>query len=34
MKPIYQKYINDMKAKGLPGEEALNFCLDYIKKHP
>ena len=20
-----------MKAKGLPGDEALKFCLDYIK---
>jgi TRAP-type transport system periplasmic protein len=34
MKPIYPEYVKDMKAKGLPGEEVLKFCLDYIKAHP
>jgi TRAP-type C4-dicarboxylate transport system substrate-binding protein len=30
--PIHSDYINSMKAKGLPGEEALKFCLDTLKK--
>ncbi len=34
MKPIQEKYVKAMKAKGLPGDEALKFCLDYIKTHP
>ncbi len=34
MKPILEAYVKDMKAKGLPGEEALKFCQDYIKTHP
>jgi TRAP-type C4-dicarboxylate transport system substrate-binding protein len=34
MKPVLDKYVQKMKAKGLPGEEALKFCLDYIKTHP
>ncbi|OPY02384.1 MAG: Sialic acid-binding periplasmic protein SiaP precursor [Syntrophorhabdus sp. PtaB.Bin047] len=29
--PILQDYIKRMKAKGLPGEESVKFCLDYIK---
>lgn len=34
MKPILEKYVNAMKAKNLPGAEALKFCQDYIKAHP
>jgi DNA-binding transcriptional regulator YhcF (GntR family) len=34
MKPILAKYVKTMKAKGLPAEEALKFCQDYIKTHP
>jgi TRAP-type C4-dicarboxylate transport system substrate-binding protein len=34
LKPIYDKYVNMTKTKGLPGDEALKFCLDYIKAHP
>jgi TRAP-type transport system periplasmic protein len=34
MKPVFAKYVSDMKAKGLPGDQALQFCLDYIKTHP
>ena len=34
MKPIFPEFAKDMKAKGLAGEEALKFCLDYIKAHP
>ena len=25
-----QEYVKDMKTKGLPGEEALKFCLERI----
>ncbi|HEY3275477.1 MAG TPA: TRAP transporter substrate-binding protein [Syntrophorhabdaceae bacterium] len=34
MKPIQEKYVKAMKAKGLPGDETMKFCLDYIKSHP
>jgi TRAP-type transport system periplasmic protein len=34
MKPVLDKYVKNMKAKGLPGDQALKFCLDYIKAHP
>ncbi len=34
MKAIRDKYVQDMKAKGLPGEEALKFCMNYIATHP
>ncbi len=34
MKPIQEKYVKAIKAKGLPADEALKFCLDYIKTHP
>ncbi len=33
MKPILDLYVKDTKAKGLPGDEALKFCQDYLKKH-
>jgi len=32
VKPILQDYVNAMKAKGLPGEEALAFCQETLKK--
>jgi TRAP-type C4-dicarboxylate transport system substrate-binding protein len=31
--PILDDYVNSMKAKNLPGEEVLKFCLDYLKKN-
>jgi TRAP-type C4-dicarboxylate transport system substrate-binding protein len=34
MRPAYDRYLSEMKAKGLPGEEALKFCQDYLKAHP
>jgi len=34
MKPLLQEYVKSANAKGLPGEEALNFCLDWLKKNP
>ncbi len=34
MKPVRDGYVEKMKAKNLPGEEALKFCQEYIKTHP
>jgi TRAP-type C4-dicarboxylate transport system substrate-binding protein len=34
MKPILDDYVKTTKAKGLPGEEALKFCQDFLKKNP
>jgi len=34
MKPIWDAYVSMTKSKGLPGDEALKFCLDYLKSHP
>jgi TRAP-type C4-dicarboxylate transport system substrate-binding protein len=31
-KPVLEEYVKRMKEKGLPGEEALKFCLDGLKK--
>jgi TRAP-type C4-dicarboxylate transport system substrate-binding protein len=31
VKPLLDEYVKNMKAKGLPGDEALKFCLDYLK---
>jgi TRAP-type transport system periplasmic protein len=31
MKPILEDYVKANKAKGLPGDEALKFCQDYLK---
>ena len=32
VRPLLDEYVKNMKEKGLPGEEALTFCLDYLKK--
>lgn len=34
MKPLLDAYVKRMKEKGLPGEESLKFCQDYLKSHP
>ena len=34
MKPILDDYVKMAKSKGLPGDEALKFCLDYLRTHP
>ena len=34
VKPLFKAYVDDMKAKGLPGEESVKFCVDYLKAHP
>jgi TRAP-type transport system periplasmic protein len=31
LRPLLDEYVKNMKAKGLPGEEALKFCQDYLK---
>jgi TRAP-type transport system periplasmic protein len=31
MNPILDDYVKTMKEKGLPGDQALKFCLDYLK---
>jgi TRAP-type C4-dicarboxylate transport system substrate-binding protein len=31
--PLLDDYVKNMKAKGLPGQEALKYCLDYLKEH-
>lgn len=32
-RPVLDEYVKGMKEKGLPGEEALKFCLDFLKKN-
>jgi TRAP-type transport system periplasmic protein len=32
--PILGEYVQRTKAKGLPGDEALKFCQDWLKKNP
>jgi TRAP-type C4-dicarboxylate transport system substrate-binding protein len=34
VRPLLDKYVENAKAKGLPGDEVLKFCLDYLKTHP
>jgi TRAP-type C4-dicarboxylate transport system substrate-binding protein len=34
VKPLQIAYVEEMKAKNLPGAEALIFCQDYIKANP
>lgn len=31
VKPLLDDYVKNMKAKNLPGEEALKFCQDYLR---
>ena len=33
MKPILDDYVKAAKAKGLPGDQAVKFCQDYLKAH-
>jgi TRAP-type transport system periplasmic protein len=34
MKPILDDYVKMTKSKGLPGDEALKFAQDFLKKNP
>ena len=31
VKPLLNEYVKEMKEKGLPGDQVLKFCLDYLK---
>lgn len=31
MKPLFEEYVKSMNGQGLPGDEALKFCFDYLK---
>ncbi|MCX8022004.1 MAG: TRAP transporter substrate-binding protein [Syntrophorhabdaceae bacterium] len=33
VKPIVDAYAAELKSKGLPGDEAVKFCLDFLKAH-
>ncbi|HOJ43515.1 MAG TPA: TRAP transporter substrate-binding protein [Syntrophorhabdaceae bacterium] len=33
MKPVLDEYLKMTKSKGLPGEQALKFCQDYLKQY-
>lgn len=34
VQPIIKEYVQNMKAKNLPGDEALKFCVDWLSAHP
>lgn len=34
MKPILDAYVANMQKLGLPGEESLKFCIDFLKNNP
>jgi TRAP-type transport system periplasmic protein len=34
MQPILDAYVKMAKSKGLPGDETLKFCLDFLKNNP
>jgi len=34
VQPIMAEFVQETKAKGLPGDEALKFCLEWLKKNP
>jgi len=31
VRPLLDEYLKNMKEKNLPGDEALKFCIDYLK---
>lgn len=33
VEPMFDEYVKNMKAKGLPGAEVLKFARDYLKAH-
>ncbi len=33
LRPILDEYVKTMKPKGLPADEAVKFCQDYLKAH-
>jgi TRAP-type C4-dicarboxylate transport system substrate-binding protein len=33
IRPVVDKYVTELNSKGLPGDEALKICKDYLKAH-
>ncbi len=33
VKPLLDGYVTNATAKGVPGDQALKFCQDYLKKY-
>lgn len=33
LKPMFDEYVKELNSKGLPGNEAVKFCMDYVKGH-
>jgi TRAP-type transport system periplasmic protein len=33
LRPILDEYAKELDAKGLPGDEAVKFCADYVRTH-
>jgi TRAP-type transport system periplasmic protein len=33
LKPIFDEYAKTLNAKGMPGDEAVKFCQDYVRTH-
>ena len=33
VRPIVDEYVKGLNSKGLPGDEVLKFCMDYLKTH-
>jgi DNA-binding transcriptional regulator YhcF (GntR family) len=33
VEPLLAEYVKNTKAKGLPAEEVLKYCQDYLKAH-
>ena len=31
VKPLFDEFVKEMQGKGLPGDEVLKFCVDYLK---
>jgi hypothetical protein len=34
MKAVLAEWVKKTSEKGLPAQEALDFCIEYIKTHP
>lgn len=34
VRPVFDDYVKNMKEKGLPGDEALKFSLEWLKQNP
>lgn len=34
MKPLLDAYVVNMKKLGLPGEDSLKFCADFLRANP